>query len=230
VTASLDLRGQRAIPPGVFEQRELLRLVAAEMALESLPRDVERLTSLTTLDVAHNALSTVPPLPPSIRILYLGDNLLAAVPEAVRALTALEYLGLDDNNLAEIPEWIGDLSSLVELRIQGNALASLPPSLGALKDLRELHTRGNRLTSLPSTLCGLSSLRHLDLRDNKLEVLPPLAALPQLDTLDLRANPLRDLPELPKSLNKLDLRWTPFFPTIPPTAQAVRDRGGIVLN
>lgn len=226
--AALDLRGRRAIPPEVWGRSELLRLVVAEMELESLPRDIERLTSLTTLDVAHNALRDVPPLPPSTRILYLGENALDAVPESVRPLAALEYLGVDANHITSLPEWIGELSSLVELRIQGNAIVSLPESIGALENLRELHTRGNGLTSLPGTVSGLTSLRHLDLRDNQLQELPPSIAA--LDRLDLLANPLRDLPELPKNIKKLDLRWTPFFPDLPPAAQAARDRGAVVLN
>jgi Leucine-rich repeat (LRR) protein len=229
--AALDLRGERAIPPEVFARGgELLRLVAAEMRLRSLPRDVERLTALTTLDVAHNLLRDVPPLPAGLRILYLGDNAFAAVPEAIRALGALEYLGIDDNLLTALPEWLGELSSLVELRVQGNAIGSLPSSLGELKALRELHTRGNGLLRLPESIGALSSLRHLDLRDNALTTLPPLESLSALDVLDLRANPLRDLPPLPANLKKLDLRWTPFFPDLPGAALAARDRGAVVLN
>jgi Leucine-rich repeat (LRR) protein len=96
--------------------------------------------------------------------------------------------------------------------------------------LRELHARGNGLTSLPGTLGDLTELRVLDFRDNALTTLPDtLGALPNLRSLDLRANPLHALSEtLPPSLERLDLRWTPFYPELPPAAQAVRDRGGVV--
>jgi Leucine-rich repeat (LRR) protein len=230
--AAVDLRGRTAIAPEVWARgSEVLRLVAAEMGLTELPRDVERLTALTTLDVAHNALTGVPPLPESLRIVYLGDNELRDVPDALRALRAVEYLGLDDNALTALPGWLGELSSLVELRLQGNALASLPASIGQLQDLRELHTRGNGLTSLPETIGDLHALRHLDLRDNALTELPAsIGALESLDVLDLRANPLRALPPLPNTIKKLDLRWTPFFPDLPPAARDAAARGAVVLN
>lgn len=88
-------------------------------------------------------------------------------------------------------------------------LTTLPESIGALSDLRVLDLRDNALTELPASLAGLHALR----------------------VLDLRANPLRALPEtLPPSLEKLDLRWTPFFPDLPPVARAVAERGGTVLH
>jgi Leucine-rich repeat (LRR) protein len=87
------------------------------------------------------------------------------------------------------------------------------------------------LTSLPEALGDLHALRVLDLRDNALGMIPEsLVHMPRLRSLDLRENPLRDLPPLPESLEKLDLRWTPFFPDLPPAALAVRERGGIVLH
>jgi hypothetical protein len=64
---------------------------------------------------------------------------------------------------------------------------------------------------VPETVGELRDLRLLDLRAN------PLCALPDA---------LADLP----ALQKLDLRWTPFFPKLPPVARHLRDRGCTVWH
>ena len=52
-----DLRGRDAIPEEVWEQTDLVRLVAAEMGLTRVDPRVGELSSLHTLDLAHNALA-----------------------------------------------------------------------------------------------------------------------------------------------------------------------------
>jgi Leucine-rich repeat (LRR) protein len=93
-----DLRGRDAIPEELWEQgREVRRLVAAEMGLTSVDPRIGTLPALQTLDLAHNAIAEVPEeigaLAATLELLYLGENVLDAAPEGVRALGGLKYLG-----------------------------------------------------------------------------------------------------------------------------------------
>lgn len=80
------------------------------------------------------------------------------------------------------------LAPLNFLEISQAGLTSLPDSLGNLSNLTSLVLKGNQLTSLPDSLSKLTSLKLVDLSLNKLTGLPDLAALPNLETLNLSFN------------------------------------------
>src|SRR3989338_3553282 len=112
----------------------------------SLPDELLLLTSLQTLNLYNNRLTSIP------------DNL-------GYLLTNLLYLRLNCNQLTSIPDSLGQLDSLVKLSLDDNRLTSVPDSLGQLKSLRKLYLNNNRLTSVPDSLEQLTRLRKLYLNN-----------------------------------------------------------------
>ena len=67
---------------------------------------------------------------------------LAALPPALRHLTALQRLSLGNNQLTALDEKLFQgLPALQELDLHSNQLTTLPPGLGAVPALRVLDVR-----------------------------------------------------------------------------------------
>jgi len=198
---------------GVLERDGAVVVISAHrLGLAAVP--VLDLARLERLDVGGNGLVELPPLPASLRELYIYDNQLERLPALPRnrnhlvelppldgidfvyaasnrlveppAMAGCRYVNLGGNPLAALPRD----PAIEELRLEDAGLVSLPASIAELVNLRELHLRGNRLTALPALPL---KLRVLDLRGNQLDDLPDLSHLP-LVKLDLRWNPLRKPP------------------------------------
>jgi Leucine-rich repeat (LRR) protein len=179
------------VPEWVWERTELETLVLAENELSEVSCGIGRLKKLRMLDLGHNRLAHVPDAVADLHgltdFLYLHDNQLTSLPASLARLTKLRYLNVGENAFELLPESIFCMTSLIELRASGNRLASLSNSVGRLTRLRELHLRNNQLTSLPESIGTLPDLRQIDLRGNPLTHLPAaIAALPRLEKLDLR--------------------------------------------
>eukprot|EP00727_Mastigamoeba_balamuthi_P005343 m51a1_g14807 hypothetical protein (501) ;mRNA; r:595241-596743 len=129
------------------------------------------LRSLVVSSCALTALpEALPLLAPTLRVLDLSGNALAALPQSVAALRGLETLNLSRNALREFPACLLALPCLSSLSLAANALESpLPAELGRSACLRSLSLAGNRLTEPPLQLCGgplEKRLRELDLSGN----------------------------------------------------------------
>lgn len=95
----------------------------ANQDLTSVPKGIFNQTSLTGLDLSHNALS-------------------GALPAEVRHLSKLRTLDLSHNNFTGVPAEIGQLSQLEVLDLSYNPITGLPYELGNLKNLKTLDLRG----------------------------------------------------------------------------------------
>ena len=96
---------------------------------------------------------------------------------------------------------------MLELRVQGNPLEQLrADTFAAMPALRLLALRGCGLDRLPDRLDGLQELRDLD----------------------LRANGLTDVTALP-SLQRVDLRWNPMD-AVPPALERLAAGGGVLRH
>ena len=135
-----------------------------------------------------------------IKILNLDEkNITFLKPGDFAGLSSLGRLYLGDNRLTSLPPGIfNGLSSLYLLYIDNNFLTSLPPGIfDGLSRLKRLYLGDNRLTSLPLYIFyDLESLEKLELDDNNFTELDHLLFywryLENLETLDLRKNPLSD--------------------------------------
>lgn len=104
-------------------------------------------TNLGVLDLAHNALTTLPHLviAPSLTVLSLANNQVDALPDDFLSYAPkLQSLFLGYNRLMTIPEDSLPYSSDLEhLDIRNNKLIALPSSLDNLEHLDTLNLIGN---------------------------------------------------------------------------------------
>lgn len=168
------------------------------------------------LDLSGLGLTTVPPLPPDLEKLDLGDNQLSRLPDhlpkALRSLgvarnqldalpanlpAQLQKLYANENQLNVLPKHLPE--RLQKFHVGSNYLSALPARLP--ESLRELDASYNRLSTLPDRLPR--HLQKLYVSLNRMSTLP--GRLPEgLQVLDLSDNALSALPDhLPKELQKL---------------------------
>lgn len=160
--------------------------------LQSIPSGIT-LSTITSLELRCNSLSTLPP------ILF------------EKALINLKRLDVSFNQLLTLPAEIGKLLSLEELLLSRNSLTALPDELGGCTSLEHLDLFSNKLTRLPSTVSSLQRLTRLDIGDNALDGLPvELSGASKLTRLHCYGNKVSSLPLEWKSMKKLvdvSFRW-----------------------
>jgi Leucine-rich repeat (LRR) protein len=178
--------------------RELRTLNLAGNALVTLPPGIYDLP-LKYLNVAANKLREVSPLiirlGSTLQDLSLGANQITVLPPAIGALPRLRRLWLQHNNLRFLPEAIGKLGLLETLACFSNQLGTLPRRIGQLKSLSELDLSDNRLEALPQSIGQLYALQELSVQGNRLSTFPQnIGYLQSLETLYAGANRLEYIP------------------------------------
>lgn len=127
-----------------------------------------------------------------LKILHLGNNSLATLPESIGQLANLKELDISSNFLRQVCTTLGNLHNLVECKVQFNELRQLPQNLGSLKNLQLLNVSYNKLIALPSTIGDLENLIIAQLQHNQLRLLPSqLYRLFALERLYLEGNNLK---------------------------------------
>ncbi|ELR23309.1 serine/threonine protein kinase [Acanthamoeba castellanii str. Neff] len=201
-----EARLGRELAAGAFAG--VTELDLANRGLASLPAALcTGLPGLTKLNMAGNALTTLPPefeRLTSLRTAFFLGNGFTTVPEVLGRLPALFMLSFKSCQLHDVPE-ASLAPSLGWLILTDNQLTALPASLGRLSHLRKLMLASNQLTTLPD-MSGCVALELVRLSDNRLDAVPPgLLALPRLAWVALAGNHLqprhRDAPlDLPPRL------------------------------
>ncbi len=127
--------------------------------------------------------------------LYLIANRLTTVPPKIVQLVNLKFLELGNNELVDLPVEIGNLNNLVDLDLRENQLQALPTTIGNLNNLVNLILSENLLQELPFEIGNLENLISLVVDDNRLTTVPPeIRLIIGLDRLNLRQNPIVELP------------------------------------
>ena len=140
-------------------------------------------------------------------LIYSGYGYtIAYLPESIFMLDNLAYLNVSEAGLVEFPSTFGDLPSLQQIDVWRNNLTddSFPESMNNL-DLCCVSLDGNELTQIPDFIQhSSSSLGYLYLgygfwgTGNQIEYFPEWwsdTEFPNLSTLDLSNNYLKELPE-----------------------------------
>ena len=148
---------------------ELTELDFGSTNLNSVPRAIFSLKSLSGLALHRNKLTAIPEEIGSLKslsVLSLGRNKLTAIPEALFRLKHLKRLDLQDNCIGALPALPCELPSLTTLNLSRNRLEALPPSIDQLTGLESLQVSGNRLTALPDSILRMRSLGKVDVQGN----------------------------------------------------------------
>ncbi|KAH0733750.1 hypothetical protein KY285_009457 [Solanum tuberosum] len=176
------------------------------------------MSSLDTLNMSHNMLSSVDSIPlqfahtidlrsnllqgslpiPSNSTTFFfisHNNLTGEIPSSICNLTSLIMLDLSRNNLrGEIPQCFGNITSLQVLDMRHNNLSgNIPTTFNNGRSLSSLNFHGNKLEGkIPQSLTNCKELQVLDLGNNNLNDTFPvwLGSLPNLLVLSLRSNKL----------------------------------------
>lgn len=198
---------------------QLQSLSLYDCEIQSL-QGIGMLTTLQTLNVGRNPLTTVPddlsnlrslqslwlddcsfegefPAPilklTALRELRLSNNRLTNVPCNINILSRLAVLGLDNNRLTEVPNEIQRLQELTTLLLRSNLLTELPN--WRLPNLQVLHCSSNQLTALPDTLVHCRALTHLYANSNRLTAIPTgLDLVKSLQRINLSHNLIDHVP------------------------------------
>lgn len=162
--------------------------------------------NLKILHLTNNKLTNISLLPEKLHELDLSENPLVSLPNNLKNLSNLFYLGLSQTNLRSLPADFGNLRELKTLFLDANPqLESLPTSFGNLKKLQDLRLEnsvGLFKNSFPAELTQLSSLENLSLIQCSISSLPEsFANLQNLNSLDLGEN--STLSALPASFKQL---------------------------
>jgi Leucine-rich repeat (LRR) protein len=166
-------------------------------------------SSITTLELGHNQLSSLPAglsALQELQLLDLGFNKFSHVPDAVPALERVKTLSMAYNNLTHIPSVPWSSLYFQFMNFSGNAIESLPYQIGETFLLQTLDVSHNRLTEI----VPLFSVYALDLSYNNLRELPPWMAnsSASLKSLSVRDNMLVSVdnwPSTPTESDTLDL-------------------------
>lgn len=210
-----------SIPPEIANLTRLQRLVLNNNQLSGpIPTTIGQLSRLIQLTLAMNFLSG--PIPDEIgllselEMLELADNTLnGSIPTTLRHSVSLRVLTLGNNRLSGvIPTQIGALSMLEDFSIAVNEISgTMPSEMANLRFLSDLSLGQNKLSGTIPSFLGNLSLWRLSLANNNLSGLVPTElAKSGLVSLDLSYNWHlgSDIPEMPRSLEYLDLSGNAF--------------------
>jgi len=119
------------------------------LKLSHVPDALRELKLVTSLDLSHNRLTTLP-------------GWLHELP--------LSELNLSWNSFRELPLVLGGLKNLVRLDLLRNGLDTIPDFIGNLTELTHLTVFRNELTSVSPQISCCSNLHHLTLNMNRLSL------------------------------------------------------------
>ena len=197
--------------------------------IPNLPKTLENLTNLETLDMLHCGLTEFPHVLCKLKSLKTLDirwnESIRNLPNTLENLTNLETLNMWKCGLTEFPQVLCKLKSLKTLDIRWNEnIRNLPNTLENLTNLETLDMQKCGLTEFPQVLCKLKSLKTLDIRGNEnIRNLPnTLENLTNLETLDMQSCGLTEFPQVLcklKSLKTLDITWNEIIQNLPNTLE-----------
>ncbi len=198
---SLTIRDGQEVSEKIFDIRSLRYLELSGCELRAFHFDkIVQLTELEDLIIENSVLGDVPEVifrMAALKNLSFMGTKIKELPDNLRKLKNLEYLGLNMVGMNQVPAFIGELTNLTSLYLGANNIKELPEELKNLTKLEHLALWGTSLEDLPDWICSLEQLRGLYLGDvERLQKLPEnIGNLTNLQKLYLNGTGVHELPE-----------------------------------
>lgn len=204
----LDCNRIRTLIPEIGQLKALRLLKLSDNQIEALPPEIVQLQNLEDLGLNNNRIrSLIPEIGQlkALRFLKLSNNQIEALIPELGQLQNLVMLDLENNRLKTLIPEIGQLQKLKDLNVGNNQIVAFIPEVGLLQNLEKLNLNFNRITAFIPQIGKLTKLRLLLVRNNQIKTLSEssqLSRLPNLQHLDLRSNPVRQIPAFLQSKKK----------------------------
>lgn len=157
----------RRIEKSLKHSNDFLNL--SNLQLFDLPDEIGRLTNL--------------------KVLWITDNKLKALPKGFKKLSNLKSLNLSKNRFAEFPIEITELSRLDLIDFSFNNLSDLPYQFSNLKRINYIFFSNNKFNHFPICLRHLTAIEKLDISDNSIKEIPNwIEKFEQLSSLNISNN------------------------------------------
>ncbi|KAK0553649.1 cysteinyl-tRNA synthetase [Tilletia horrida] len=209
---SLDLSGNPMsdVPLDFIQACTNLRSIRlSNLALKRVPQSLRQSETLTYIDVSNNRIPDLShiALDEAVELLSfkVQNNRLTELPSYFARIETLRYLNISNNRFETFPPVLCEMPFLVDLDVSFNAISSLPQEIGRMVKMQRLALVGNALESLPDSMAELASLESIDVRRNMLLDVSVLFRLPNLQSLQMSHNNLKNVDaEFASSLRILD--------------------------
>eukprot|EP00002_Diphylleia_rotans_P034282 TRINITY_DN7354_c0_g1_i1.p1 TRINITY_DN7354_c0_g1~~TRINITY_DN7354_c0_g1_i1.p1 ORF type:complete len:1255 (-),score=165.56 TRINITY_DN7354_c0_g1_i1:513-4277(-) len=157
----IDLSRHTWCPSAIFDQHLIQRLRVSNGLLYELPLEIQKLTSLISLEFPFNQIQIV--------------------DEVFSCLTNLERVDLSENAITTFPTWIFDLPKIGYLNLSSNLIKYIPARFSDCPSLQVFDVRRNPLSSatkeilscIQSELRGLSIITSESEADILFDIMPP---------------------------------------------------------
>lgn len=173
-TLNLAKNPLTALPP--LDKLTLLRELKCHMCeIETIAGSWETLTSLEEILFNTNKLSTIPKMPPNVKVIDVVGNLITHVdPTALDLCVALTEFKANNNQLTEIPLCV--LRPTMESMgfASNDDINVIPREIEQCQALLTLVLNGNALVHLPQELLSLTLLVRCNLLKNSIERSDPV--------------------------------------------------------
>jgi len=196
-----DFAGLTTVPPTFGETNGLSSIEFFNCGITSIRNDTFKGVNLITLGIYESYLSDVEDdafngVEGTLMHLFLTDNKLERIPEAIKSLTNITLISMDGNNITDVPDDAFP-SSVESIVLSRNPMLSVNDnSFRGLTELYRLELNSCGLTSIPTfTDMSLQKLQILQLRNNQIKTISNdafpfvnMTSMPDLDN-----NPIEDI-------------------------------------
>ena len=142
--------GLMELPDDIFilvQPRKIMRFIAAQNFLTTIPFNISTFTKLTTLDVSSNRLSTL--------------------PRELSHCKELTSVDISTNNFVEVPNILLEIKTITNINAKGNFIAEVDGD--KIEKLDEINLENNPLSNSCRERLMVIPNVHVILSDKKLE-------------------------------------------------------------